>query len=240
MATPGYPQQMMGGPMAPVPMQRPMRRGTPKVVPVIVSAGLAVGVFCGLLFGLGTGKDDNASAAPAPKGSMMSPDNAAPEGLGATSALPAPPKGGVASAPVAPAPPAPAAGSGSGSATATVVTPTIKTVKLTVAIKPDTAAKDAKITVDGKEITGDSVDLPAEKKNVRVVVTSNGFHSFDKQIDLSGDKTDLDVELIKRGGGGSPASPGFGGASHTAPTVPKAPPGEKKPPKKPAGGVIDI
>jgi hypothetical protein len=213
---------MMGGPMGAVPMQRPMRRGTPKVVPVIVSAGLAVGVFCGLLFGLGTGKDEAAAAtSSSKKGSATSDDSAAPEGLGATAALPAPPKGGVAPAPA----PAPPPATGSGSATATVAAPTIKTVKLTVAIKPDGASKDAKITVDGKEITGDSVDLPAEKKNVRVVVTSNGFHSFDKQIDLSGDKTDLDVELIKRSTGGGAASPGFGGASHTAPTVPKAPPG---------------
>ena len=236
MATPGYPQQM-GMPMT---MQRPMRRGTPKIVPVIVSAGLAVGVFCGLLFGLGTGKDD-ANAAPAKaKAGVMSDDSAAPEGLGATAAMPAPPK----NAPPAPAPavaPPPAPAQGSGSATAAA--PTIKTVKLTVAVKPEAASKDAKIVVDGKEITGTSVDLPAEKKSVKVSVTSNGFHSWDKTIDLSGDETSLDVEMLKRGGGGGAGSPGFGGASHTAPSVPKAPPSEPPPPKKkkPAGGgVIDI
>src|SRR2546421_11831233 len=131
MATPGYPQMMGGGPMAPMPggampMPRPMRRGAPKVVPVIVSAGLAVGVSCGLLFGLGTGKDDANAATNAPKkGSVMSKeDSAAPEGLGATAALPAPPKGGAPAPAVAPPAPPPAAGS------ATATAPTIKTVKL--------------------------------------------------------------------------------------------------------------
>jgi hypothetical protein len=224
---------MPGGAM---PMPRPMRRGTPKIVPVIVSAGLAVGVFCGLLFGLGTGKDEAAAANAPKKGSVMSDDSAAPEGLGATAALPAPPKG---SAAVAPPTAPPATGSGSGTATVAAQEPTIKTVKLTIKIKPEAAAADPKIVVDGKEITGTSVDLPADKKSVKVTVTSNGFHSFDKTIDLSGDKTDIDVELLKRSGGGNVGSPGFGGASHTAPTVPKAPPGEKKK-KPPGGGVIDI
>jgi hypothetical protein len=231
---------MGGGPMAPMPggamqMPRPMRRGAPKVVPVIVSAGLAVGVFCGLLFGLGTGKDEASAATSAPKkGSVMSDDSAAPEGLGATAAMPAPPKGGAPA--VAPPAPPPAAGSGSAVAAA----PTIKTVKLTLKITPEAAAKDAKVVVDGKEITGTSVDLPAEKKSVKVSVTSKDFHTFDKQVDLSGDETTLEAEMLKRSTGGSVGSPGFGGASHTAPVVPKAPPGEKKPKKPAGGGVIDI
>jgi hypothetical protein len=228
---------MQGMPGGAMQMPRPNRRGAPKIVPVIVSAGLAVGVFCGLLFGLGTGKEEANAATAKPKAGVMSDDSAAPEGLGATSALPAPSKTAPAPAPA----PAPAAGSGS-AGSATAAAPTIKTVKLTVNVKPDAASKDAKIVVDGKEITGTSVDLPAEKKSVKVSVTSNGFHSYEKTIDLSGDETSFDVEMLKRGGGGA-ASPGFGGASHTAPTVPKAPPGEPPPPKKKkggGGGVIDI
>src|ERR1700748_1464613 len=100
MATPGYPQQqnMMGGPMAPMMPPRPQKRGVSRAVPVVVSAGLAVGVFCGLLFGLGTG-DQTAQAEPA-KGNNVRPEapepqpekGAAPAGLGATAALPVPPK----------------------------------------------------------------------------------------------------------------------------------------------------
>lgn len=237
MATPGYPQMMGAGPM---PMQRPVRRGTSKVVPVVVSAGLAVGVFCGLLFGLGTGKEE-ASAATVKKKKTGGDDDspgAAPIGLGATAAAPAP---GATPAPTAPPPAPAAAAAGSGSAVAKAE-PTIKTVKLTLAIKPDAAQKSAKIIVDGKEITGNSVEVPADKKTVKVAITADGFHSVDKNIDLSGDETSVDVEMLKRGGGGTSAgSPGFGGASHVAPTIPKAPPGDKKPPKKPAGGgVIDI
>ncbi len=56
-----------------------------------------------------------------------------------------------------------------------------------------------------------------------------------------GDETQIEVELLKRGAAPSAGgSPGFGGASHTAPTVPKAPPGPPKPPKPKGGGVIDI
>jgi hypothetical protein len=42
-----------------------------------------------------------------------------------------------------------------------------------------------------------------------------------------------------RGGGGTD-SPGFGGASHGAPQVPRAPPGPPPKKKGPGGGVIDI
>jgi hypothetical protein len=232
MATPGYPPQMMHGMPGGAMQMPPARRGAPKIVPVIVSAGLAVGVFCGLLFGLGTGKEE-ANAAPAPKkGSVMSDDPSAPEGLGATPALPVPPKGGSAVA-VAPAPPPP---------TPAAVEPTIKTIKLTVNVKPEAAAKDAKITVDGKEITGNMTELPSETKKVKVAVSAAGYQTREASVDVSGEKTDIDMDLLKKSSGGN-ASPGFGGASHVAPTIPKAPPGESQPkkPKKPAGGgVIDI
>ncbi len=237
---------MQGGPM---PMQmppRPMRRGAPKVVPVIVSAGLAVGVFCGLLFGLGTGKDDAHAATSKDKnkkdGSATKDDNAAPEGLGATAALPPPPKAGSGSAVGSGSAAIAATGSGSGSAAK--VEPTIKTVKLVVEVKPDNAAKDAKITIDGKDITGDTAELPAEQKTAKVSVHANGFHSFDKTVDLSGDETKMEVEMRPRGAAAATdsGSPGFGGASKTGPTVPRAPPGPPPPPKKKGGnnGVIDI
>jgi hypothetical protein len=254
MATPGYPQQpMMGGPMQPMhggPMQmqmppQQMRRGAPKVVPVIVSAGLAVGVFCGLLFGVGTGKDDAHAATSKSKkdGSATKEDMTAPEGLGATAALPPPPKVGSGSA----------MGSGSaaivaatGSGSAAKAEPTIKTVKLIVLVKPENAAKDVKITVDGKDITGDTAELPAEQKTAKISLHANGFHSLDKTIDLSGDETKVELEMRARGAGGGTdsGSPGFGGASHTGNAVPKAPPGPPPPPKKKGGnsggGVIDI
>ncbi len=250
MVNPGYPMQpnpMMGGPQPPMqmpPMQRPMRRGTSKAVPVVVSAGLAVGVFCGLLFGLGTGKDD-AHAGPA-KGDNLkhttadegTTPGAAPAGTGATAALPAPPKqgSGAGSAVVAAAGSGSAAAAGAGSATV----PSVTVHKLTVKIGPDdTAAQAAKIVVDGKTITGNTVELPLDSKSVKVSITAPGYHSEDKTIDIAGDETTFQIDLRKRGGG--PGSPGFGGASHTGPSVPTRPPGPPPPPKKkPGGDLIDI
>jgi hypothetical protein len=260
MATPGYPQQpMMGGPMQPMhggpmpPMGMPpqqMRRGAPKVVPVIVSAGLAVGVFCGLLFGVGTGKDTQAATSKDKSkkdGSATKEDMTAPEGLGATAALPPPPKAGSGSA-MGSGSAATIVASGSGSGSAVKAEPTIKTVKLIVLVKPENAAKDVKITIDGKDITGDTAELPAEQKTAKISLHANGFHSLDKTIDLSGDETKVELEMRPRGSGGgtdSGGSPGFGGASHTGNAVPKAPPGPPPPPPKKkggnsGGGVIDI
>lgn len=238
MATPGYPQMMPGGPMPMGGMPRPMRRGAPKSVPVIVGAGLAVGVFCGLLFGVGTGDKKDKTDDKAVK---VTATEAAPEGLGATAPLP-PPK---------PTMPAVAAGSGSatgsaatGSAAPAKVEPTVKTAKLVIDIKPDEAAKDAKIQVNGNDITGNTVELPAEQKSVKLAIKTSGYHSIDKTMTLDmhpGDETKIEIEMQKRGAAPAGAgSPGFGGASHTAPTVPKAPPGPPKPPKPKGGGVIDI
>jgi hypothetical protein len=113
-----------------------------------------------------------------------------------------------------------------------------------IKVKPDAAASVAKIQIDGKEIEGSSIDVPADKKSVKIAVTAAGFHSFEpKSYDVSGDDMTVEIELTKRGGGG--ASPGFGGTDTHKPSVPKAPPGGDtgtKPtkPKKPAGGLIDI
>lgn len=248
MATPGYPQMqqnpMMGGGMHGQMPPRPMKRGVSKAVPVVVSAGLAVGVFCGLLFGLGTG-DPTAAAAPA-KGNNIhatsdDPSGPAPAGLGATPAAAPPPKagsGGGSSNPVATATGSAAgsaAGSGAGSA---VAAKTVDTAKLTIEVEPAAAAAVAKIQIDGKDITGTSIDLPADKKSVKVSVTATGFHSVDKKVDVTGgSETKVQLELTKRATGAT-SSPGFGGASTGGNHVPTAPP---KPPKKPSNnGIIDI
>ena len=244
---------MGGPPMGGPPMgMRPMRRGTSKVVPVVVSAGLAVGVFCGLLFGLGTGKSE---AAPEPASGTnikaKTDETPAPTPTASTGPLkdPAPgpmvaQQGSGSAAPAAGSAAAPAQGSGS-AAPAVKPAEAPKTVKLVVNIQPDAAAQVAKIQIDGKDITGNSIELPAEQKSVKVSVTATGYHSAEKKIDLQGGDTTLDLPLTKRSSGG--ASPGFGGASKpTGGTVPTRPPsgngngngsGGKK---KPSGGLIDI
>ena len=268
MATPGYPQmgQMppgmggppmggppMGGPPMGAPPMRPMRRGVSKAVPVVVSAGLAVGVFCGLLFGVGTGKKE-AVAAPskgtnhkeakddtptAPTGETQNKitptDKIQPKGMGSNVVVMNGSGGGSAAGSAATA----MAGTAAGSAAA--VAP--KTTKVVIKVKPDAAAAVAKIQIDGKDIEGSSIDVPADKKSVKIAVTASGYHSFEpKSYDVSGDDMTVEIELTKRGGG---ASPGFGGADSHKPTVPTRPPGGDtgtKPtkPKKPPGGLIDI
>ena len=219
MATPGYPQQMppmgppmMGAPMMPPP--RPIRRGTSKAVPIVVSAGLAVGVFCGLLFGVGTG---DVSAGPS-KGNNVKKEeegkvdpNGAPKGLGATATVtpkaPPPP-------PPAPAPPPPKP----------------KLVKVIVTIEPEAAAKVAKISVDGQEITGNSTDIPPEKKNVKIEVKAPGFKSTEQKVDiLEGDEMTLKVEMAKK--------PTGGGSNIRPPKRIDKPPGSSS---NSNGGIIDI
>jgi hypothetical protein len=204
----------MGGP--PMGMQRPIRRGTSKAVPVVVSAGLAVGVFCGLLFGVGTGKNA-AIAAPsasnvkkAGEAEEAKPEpGAAPKGLGATTAAPVAKTGSAGSA--APAgsgsPPAiaaagsaaPAAGSGAGSAKPAVEEK--KIIKLTFKLKPETAEKDAKITIDGKEITGLVTQIPGDTKSMKIEIKANGFRTFEKKqdiLDAPGDEMLIEYELVKK------------------------------------------
>jgi hypothetical protein len=248
MAHPGYPQmgQMpMGGPVGPATMQRPIRRGTSKAVPVVVSAGLAVGVFCGLLFGVGTGKTE-ASAATAPK------DDKAEVKKDVAVATPDPAK----------TPEAPKTGSTAVATTAVTPPPTTskpppvevpKTAKLTVHIKPEAAASAAKIMVDGKEVSGTTVDIPVDaggKKSVKVAITAPGYHSIDQKVDIEGDETKLDLEMTKRSGGSTAAVPANAGTSGRTtgasgpakgPTGPaKGPTGGKKTGGKKTGGIIDI
>lgn len=221
MAAPGYPQmgQMppgMGGPMGPpmgaVPQMRPIRRGTSKAVPVVVSAGLAVGVFCGLLFGVGTGKEA-ALAAPSASNVKKTTEEeakpepgAAPKGLGATPAQPPPPKAGsgagsgsAVAVAAAGSAAVPAAGSGAGSAKPAVEEK--KVIKLTFKLKPDSAAKDAKITIDGNDIEGLAGEIAGDAKKFKVEVKASGYRTLEKTFDVvsqPGDELQIQLELQKR------------------------------------------
>jgi hypothetical protein len=252
MAHPGYPQQMpqmgppMGGPQQMMMPPRPVRRGTSRAVPIVVSAGLAMGVFCGLLFGLGTG-EVKAAADPA-KGNNVgkhgddtapaAQGGAAPAGLGGTAALPVGATPAAAGGSPTKNPNAIASGAKPAAAGTAPTVAAPKSIKLTFKVEPEAAASSAKIVVDGKEITGTEIEVPIDHKSVKIAVTANGFHSYDKKLDIvpDGDMT-MTVEMIKRGGGGAPASPGFGGASTGGNHVPTAPPKPKKPANN---GIIDI
>jgi hypothetical protein len=209
----------MGGP----PINRPMRRGMSKAVPIVVSAGLAVGVFCGLLFGVGK-KSEAVAAAPAsgtnvkPKDEPKPDKGAAPAGLGASTTPPAPAKPAAGSAVVA-----------AGSAAPTTPTaPAVvepKKIKLTVSIKPEGAAKDAKLIIDGAPVDGMTIELPADKKSVQVEVKSSGYRSVDKKIDIAGGDTAIEFEMAKR--------PSGGGTNVRPPKRPDKPPSG-------GGGLIDL
>jgi len=236
MQQPGMGGPQMGGPQMggpPMQMQRPIRRGTSKAVPVVVSAGLAVGVFCGLLFGVGTGNKD---AVAAPSGNNVKKTEeaeakpepgAAPAGLGATKAQPVKPAAGSGSAVVAatgsaaPAgsgsPPAvaaagsaaaPAAGAGAGSAKPAVEEK--KVIKLTFKLKPESAEKDAKITIDGKDITGLATEIPGDTKSMKVEIKANGFRTLEKKQDIvvaPGEEMQIEFELQKKPSGGGGVRP---------------------------------
>ena len=231
----------MGGP--PMGMQRPIRRGTSKAVPVVVSAGLAVGVFCGLLFGVGTGKNaaiaapsaSNVKKAGEPEAPKPEP-GAAPAGLGATKAAPVV-KAGSAAGSGAPAgsgsPPAvAAAGSGAPATGAGAAKPAVeerKIIKLTFKLKPEAAEKDAKITIDGKELVGLTGEIPGDTKSMKIEIKSNGYRTLEKKQDIvvaPGEEMQIEFELQKKSSGG----------------------GGTRPPKRPdrptnaggGGGLIDI
>jgi hypothetical protein len=110
-----------------------------------------------------------------------------------------------------------------------VAEPMAKKAKLTVELTPDTAAKDAKITVDGKAIDGNALELDlgkTAKKSVKVVVKASGYKTVEQKVDVDGDMA-VKIELVKR-----PA----------APAGPRPPSGGTPPKKKPpgGGGLIDI
>ena len=219
---PQQPQQMM-------PPPKPVRQGTSKAVPVVVAAGLAVGVFCGLLFGLGT---DRGEAAPPSTGNNVKktsesgsgdvpvalqpkvnplPEKKAGSGSGSAEAAVG---GGSGSGSAA----------GSGSAVAAVTKP-----KLIIEITPDTVASGAHILVDGKEITGTSLEYevdPATNKaktpSVVVTVKAQGYKDGEQKVSLDGETT-VKFEMVKGkstlpkevAGAGSGTGSGAGSAAGT-------------------------
>jgi hypothetical protein len=221
---------MPGGQM---PRAQVMRRGTSKAVPVVVSAGLAVGVFCGLLFGLGT-EQAGATTAPStgnnvkPKDKDDVPEAFAPTpapGAGKTVAVAKPADGSAA-----------AVGSGSdaaGSGSAGSAMPAILKTKIKIQISPEAAAKVAKITIDDKEITGNSTELEVgdKKKMMKIVVKASGYREakLEKEIDPKVETYEIEMPMTKRSSGSS--------NSGSRPTVPG---GGKKPTGKKPGGLIDI
>ncbi|MEJ7597509.1 MAG: hypothetical protein WKG01_06325 [Kofleriaceae bacterium] len=238
---------MQGGPMGSGPMQggpmqggppraQAVRRGTSKAVPVVVSAGLAVGVFCGLLFGLGTNTGD-ATAAPSSGNNVKASDkDEVPEAFAPTQNKVVKPTAGsgtvAAGSAVEPGSGSVTVDAGSGSAGSAV--PAVVKTKLTVEVRPEAAAKVAKIEIDGKPIDGNSIDLElgdVKKKKVTIAVKASGYRDTSKDLEVDIDKEAYTIEfsLSKRSSG----------SSGTRPTVPGA---GKKPPggKKPGGGLIDI
>jgi hypothetical protein len=243
MANPGpYPMgsmQNMGGPprgqmgMMPRP---PARQGTSKMVPVVVSAGLAIGVFCGLLFGVGTGKHSAAAPEKASNNAKRADDSFTPESM-ANPNVKIPdknaPKAGSAAA-VAARAGSDAAGSGA------AAEPVIKPTKLIVEIKPEAAAQNAKVFVDGKQIEGMSADIPLDpgttKKTVKVVVKAASYKDIDQEVDVEGESVTVKLELSKgrstpttsaappgaggtagaSDGGNTAAATGAGGGSHSS------------------------
>jgi hypothetical protein len=240
--------------MGAMPMPRPARQGTSRAVPVVVSAGLAVGVFCGLLFGLGTDKDEASASTTASNGVKSSNDDSS----GTPATTPDKPKTdkpktdkpadkpAAGSATASNGSAAPANGSAAptnGSAapangSAATQPAAAKAAKLILDIKPDPGPQ-AKITVDGKDVTGTTfdVDLGAEKmKTVKVAITAPGFHSYEQKVDVKGDTT-LNVELAKRAATYVHPLPNNGG---TPPVKPTGKDGKDGKGGKKGGGVIDL
>lgn len=243
----------MPGPGGMPPRPNVVRRGTSRAVPVVVSAGLAVGTFCGLLFGLGTGDDDAIAATgdeaadpaetqPTPTPEPTAPTTPTPQptapttptttatsGEGSGSAAGA---GTDATASAAGAVPAggegSAAGAGSGSAADPTAgsgsaTPAVAKAVLTIELAPAAVVDKAKISVDGKELDGNTLELelPAGgKKDVQVVVKASGYKTVEQNVSVEGDVT-VKLELVKRPSGGGVRPP-------------------KRPSRPPGGGLIDI
>lgn len=198
------PPGQMPPPQMPPQMMKPVRRGTSKAVPVVVSAGLAVGVFCGLLFGLGT---DRGEAAPPSTGNNVKkatdtsgdvPDSLKPT----TNAVPEKKAGSGSGSAVAAAGSGSGSGSGSDAGSGSAVAAAAKP-KLIIEVTPDTIASGAHILVDGKEITGTSLEYevdPATSKaktpNVVVTVKAPGYKDGEQKVSLDGDTT-VKFEMVK-------------------------------------------
>jgi hypothetical protein len=180
--------------MPPMGMRPPMRQGTSHVVPVVVAAGLAVGVFCGLLFGLGTKHE--AAPARATNGAKQSEESQVQTAAVTTGTAKAPvttPAAGSA---------APAAGSAApaGSAAAAVAAPA-RPGKLTIEIKPDSAAASAKVFIDGRRLTtGTSAEIAfdpgTKERTVKVVVQAAGYQEEQRDETVKSEEaTSLSIPL---------------------------------------------
>jgi hypothetical protein len=102
--------------------------------------------------------------------------------------------------------------------------------KLTIEVTPEAAAKDVKITIDKKDITGLTSDIELGKdgkKSVMLSVKASGYHSVtDQKVDVDGDMT-VKIEMKKKA---------------SSPTLGPRPGGKKdgKSSKTGGGGLIDI
>ena len=120
------------------------------------------------------------------------------------------------------------AGSAAAKPTVAAVEPAVKKPKLTVEVTPASVAATAKITVDGKAIDGNALEIDLgkdAKKEVKIVVKASGYKTVEQKVDIDSDVA-VKIELIKR-----PSAPAGG---TTRPT------GTGTKPKKPPGGLIDI
>ena len=121
------------------------------------------------------------------------------------------------------------AGSAAAKPTVAAVEPAVKKPKLTVEVTPASVAATAKITVDGKAIDGNALEIDLgkdAKKEVKIVVKASGYKTVEQKVDIDSDVA-VKIELIKR-----PSAPAGGTARPPAGTGTK--------PKKPPGGLIDI
>jgi hypothetical protein len=213
------------GPMGAMGMQ-PVRQGTSHIVPIVVSAGLAVGVFCGLLFGLGT-RHEAAAPSRGSTGSKQSEESQVQTAQVSTGTkLPDRPRAATGSAGSAAAGSAVAAGGATGSAPGPGSAAAPGPGKLKVEIEPDSAAKQAKVLVDGIQITGTEVDIPFDagvaKKSVKVVVRVPGYKDMEKTIEVESDGSaslsfDLKgVRVVAGSDDGSKAAGGNTGGGNTA------------------------
>ena len=234
----------------------PIRQGTSRMVPVVVAAGLSVGVFCGLLFGLGTGKHaEPIKATNGPRASAESQIQTAQVDTGTK--IPARP-------PITPAAGSAAAGSaatvGSAGSAGSIAEPPPTTGKLTLEIKPDNVAQVARISVDGKPITGLSTDVAFEpgvtRRTVKVLVQVPGYKDIERSLDVERDGESslaLDMKGIRPIAGGATAGdvagppgagpPGVGsgaGSNKSTATPPPRPPTPKPRGNGKGSGLIDI
>jgi hypothetical protein len=86
-------------------------------------------------------------------------------------------------------------------------------VTVNVAFVPVPA--DAKITVDGKAITGTSATVTlkgGKKTSIKVVAKASGYRTFERKYDIEAE-SEIPIKLEKRKSGGGGGGGGGGGSS---------------------------